>query len=484
MKSAKKKVAVTGIVAAGLVVGMISTHSFAASLPEFYGIFVRSAGALIDLSKVTDAGKASVRSDATIIIHDKMVALASDGYVLRAQRLVHSEVRITLRTGAPSVRSETAVNEWIDADPAIDILLRSKPVKGEAEMVELVAEKPIPPGVYRLRLSSGMSTRSLGIFSVEFGRAKPESVDRCTSTAALMGDWRAAAGSGTEYRQAGKCDAGPGSEAGPISTGWKLDAATRVTAVHDRLLKGAPKADAEFISCSFKNCANWINSRLDRGPAAVPNQKEMVQVVDGFESQLAAAENDGAISSEEVTGICATASDTCESWCPVFSGRYTAHRSAEHAGSIGNGGIGLKGDGTKGRGTGASGQGGGVFGKGKGDASTSFGGEETVVMGSLDPALIDAVLKRHAEQIKYCYERELPKKPNLAGKLVVNFTIASDGLVTQAKMKSSTMSDNTVEGCVAERFLKLRFPQPKGGGVVNVNYPLLFTNSSGEVPAR
>lgn len=159
----------------------------------------------------------------------------------------------------------------------------------------------------------------------------------------------------------------------------------------------------------------------------------------------------------------------------------------------GVGGLGLKGEGkggggnaltiggmgTKGRGTGASGHGSGagVFGKGKGDASIGIGGEETVVMGSLDPALIDAVIKRHLEQIKYCYDRELPKKPKLSGKLVVNFTIAADGLVTQAKMKSSTMNDGTVEGCVAERFRKLRFPQPKGGGIVNVNYPLLFSSS-------
>lgn len=159
----------------------------------------------------------------------------------------------------------------------------------------------------------------------------------------------------------------------------------------------------------------------------------------------------------------------------------------------GVGGLGLKGDGkggggnalsiggmgTKGRGTGASGhgRGAGVFGKGKGDASIGIGGEETVIMGSLDPAIIDAVIKRHLAQIQYCYERELPKKPKLGGKLVVNFVIASDGLVKSAQMKSSTMNDRAVESCVADRFRKIRFPQPKGGGIVTVNYPLLFKSS-------
>ena len=159
----------------------------------------------------------------------------------------------------------------------------------------------------------------------------------------------------------------------------------------------------------------------------------------------------------------------------------------------GSGGLGLKGDGkggggnslnigglgTKGRGTGASGHGSGagVFGKGKGDASIGIGGEETVIMGSLDPAIIDAVIKRHLAQIQYCYERELPSKPKLNGKLVVHFVIEADGRVSQAAMKSTTMNDANVESCVAERFKMIRFPNPKGGGIVTVNYPLLFKAS-------
>ncbi len=159
----------------------------------------------------------------------------------------------------------------------------------------------------------------------------------------------------------------------------------------------------------------------------------------------------------------------------------------------GSGGLGLKGDGkggggnslsigglgTKGRGTGASGKGSGagVFGKGKGDASIGIGGEETVIMGSLDPAIIDAVIKRHLAQIQYCYERELQANPKLQGKIVENFTIESDGRVSVARTKSSTMGHKGVESCISDRFMKIRFPQPKGGGIVTVNYPLLFKGS-------
>ncbi len=159
----------------------------------------------------------------------------------------------------------------------------------------------------------------------------------------------------------------------------------------------------------------------------------------------------------------------------------------------GSGGLGLKGDGkggggnslsigglgTKGRGTGASGHGSGagVFAKNKGDASIGIGGEETVIMGSLDPSIIDAVIKRHIQQIQYCYERELPANPKLAGKIVVNFTIEADGRVSTSRIKSSTIEEKRVDGCVTDRFTKIRFPQPKGGGIVVVNYPLLFKSA-------
>lgn len=119
-----------------------------------------------------------------------------------------------------------------------------------------------------------------------------------------------------------------------------------------------------------------------------------------------------------------------------------------------------------------------VFGKGKGDASIGIGGDETEIDGQIDPPIIDAVIKRHLAQIQYCYERELPKKPELAGKIIVNFTIQADGTTLNPRVKSSTMNHAGVEGCIVERFRKIRFPQPRGGGLVTVSYPFLFKSGS------
>ena len=103
--------------------------------------------------------------------------------------------------------------------------------------------------------------------------------------------------------------------------------------------------------------------------------------------------------------------------------------------------------------------------------------DEPVAMGSIDKSVIDRVIKRHLNQIRYCYEKELKAHPRLAGKVVISFTIDADGAVSDAAVKSSTLADPVVEGCVRSRFARMRFPAPHGGGEVAVSYPLVFSNS-------
>ena len=74
---------------------------------------------------------------------------------------------------------------------------------------------------------------------------------------------------------------------------------------------------------------------------------------------------------------------------------------------LGGGGSaeGLGGLGTKGRGSGKSGRpGGGNFGA-KGEGGIGRIGGDPIILGALDKSLIDAVIKRHMNQIRYCYQR-------------------------------------------------------------------------------
>ena len=145
---------------------------------------------------------------------------------------------------------------------------------------------------------------------------------------------------------------------------------------------------------------------------------------------------------------------------------------------LGGGGTaaGLGGLGTQGRGSGRSGygQGGGSFGE-KGEGGIGRIGGDPIILGALDKSLIDAVIKRHMNQIRYCYQRELTRDPSLGGKITIKFVIAKDGSVSRASIKTSTMGSSAVENCIAGRFRRFQFPEPKGGGIVIVSYPFIFS---------
>jgi pSer/pThr/pTyr-binding forkhead associated (FHA) protein len=145
---------------------------------------------------------------------------------------------------------------------------------------------------------------------------------------------------------------------------------------------------------------------------------------------------------------------------------------------LGGGGTaeGLGGLGTKGIGSGKSGfgSGGGNFGA-KGEGGIGTVGGDPIILGALDRSLIDEVIKRHMNQIKYCYQRELTKNPALGGKVVIKFTIAKDGTVSSASTKTTTMNNSSVEQCIVGRFMRMQFPEPKGGGIVIVSYPFIFS---------
>jgi len=101
-------------------------------------------------------------------------------------------------------------------------------------------------------------------------------------------------------------------------------------------------------------------------------------------------------------------------------------------------------------------------------------GGDPIILGALDQALIDAVITTHMNQIRYCYQRELNNHPSLGGKIVIKFVVAKDGSVSRASVKSSTMGSAVVENCIAGRFMRFTFPEPKGGSIVIVSYPFIF----------
>ena len=96
-------------------------------------------------------------------------------------------------------------------------------------------------------------------------------------------------------------------------------------------------------------------------------------------------------------------------------------------------------------------------------------------VGSLDKELIRQVIKRNINQIRYCYESQLTRNPKLSGKVSVKFVISASGSVAQSQVAQATTINAELETCVAGRVRTWVFPKPKGGGVVIVTYPFVFT---------
>lgn len=135
----------------------------------------------------------------------------------------------------------------------------------------------------------------------------------------------------------------------------------------------------------------------------------------------------------------------------------------------------IGGTGTRGLSSGEGGdfEGGGDIGpKREGGVRTSG---DPIVIGALDRSAIDGVVKRHLQSLRFCYQKELSKHPDLQGKVSMQFVIAADGSVSRASARSSSLGNVEVEQCLSERILRMKFPEPKGGGIVVVTYPFMFS---------
>ena len=148
-------------------------------------------------------------------------------------------------------------------------------------------------------------------------------------------------------------------------------------------------------------------------------------------------------------------------------------------GGLGQGTIGMGNFGTIGRG-GGRGEGEGGYGRGAGGFRGRAGGVPQVrsggaeVRGSLSKEVIRRVVRRHINEVKFCYEQQLNARPDLQGRVTTKFVISPTGSVQSAMIGSSSLRNEAVESCIVRAVRRWTFPAPDGGGVVVVNYPFLL----------
>lgn len=112
--------------------------------------------------------------------------------------------------------------------------------------------------------------------------------------------------------------------------------------------------------------------------------------------------------------------------------------------------------------------------QGTGDGQGVMDEGEPVVIGTIDRSGLHDVVQGNRAQLHQCYQQELTRLPSLSGKIVVRFVIAADGSVSSVSVTQSSMGNSVVESCLTETFRLLQFPEPEGGGIVVVSYPLIF----------
>jgi hypothetical protein len=176
--------------------------------------------------------------------------------------------------------------------------------------------------------------------------------------------------------------------------------------------------------------------------------------------------------------------------------------------AFGTGGLGLRGVGTGGGGSGQPigigtigtiGQGGGTgtgggIGRGSGAGFSGYGSGRVqstppprvklgapTVQGALDPEIVRRVLRRHLAAIRYCYEKEQVKSPQLAGEVRLAFTIGARGEVAAVSVASTTLQSTAVESCLLGRMRTMMFPEPEKG-IVLVDVTMEFTTPPPPTP--
>jgi TonB family protein len=104
---------------------------------------------------------------------------------------------------------------------------------------------------------------------------------------------------------------------------------------------------------------------------------------------------------------------------------------------------------------------------------------EVTHRGGLDKEIVRRIVRQHLNEVRFCYEQGLARRPGLAGRVVVQFTIASTGRVLVSALQTSSLGEPPVDACIVGAVRRWEFPQPLGGGIVVVSYPFQLAPAGG-----
>lgn len=107
-----------------------------------------------------------------------------------------------------------------------------------------------------------------------------------------------------------------------------------------------------------------------------------------------------------------------------------------------------------------------------------IGGEpilpQVIVLGAIATADVVGAVSMHHSAINACFTARAAAQPDLAGKVLIKFSIGKDGKVLESSTASTSLRDEPTETCVNERVREVRFPALADGDKAIVRYPFTF----------
>jgi len=100
--------------------------------------------------------------------------------------------------------------------------------------------------------------------------------------------------------------------------------------------------------------------------------------------------------------------------------------------------------------------------------------------GEIDKDAFRAVVGRHIDEVRYCYEQALKDSPTLSGRIVVRMTLVTkDGVARVSDGEIEPRDDGdlqslSLQSCVLQALSRWKFPASLDGGDVVVTYPFTF----------
>lgn len=124
-------------------------------------------------------------------------------------------------------------------------------------------------------------------------------------------------------------------------------------------------------------------------------------------------------------------------------------------------------------------------GGGRHDFYWTFGARDAVASpeGQIDARQVAASIRERLPQIRACYETQWRSQPRLTGRIRVWFTVNTQGVVTRAIARASSVDFGDVGACIMHQVRGATMPRATGGDI-EFMFPFTFRPDSvaGGVP--